>query len=721
MEQVEFNRLLRLTEDGDKDAAQSLYTEAQRRGDLPMVQKAADLLGKRRAGARRYNLQRTATAKKQELYTNLLNEQQRAVVLAGAGPLLVIAGAGSGKTRTLTYRVAHLIERGVSPERILLLTFTNKAAREMTRRVDELVEGKASQIWGGTFHHVGHRILRRHAPLLGYPETFGIMDGEDVATLMGVCVADLKLDAKKQRFPKGAVIHRYFSKAVNTLRPLEEVILEDGTQFANLIEPIQAVCARYIRRKFEMGLMDYDDLLINWRRLFSEHPEIGERFAQQFEHVLVDEYQDTNHLQGELVDLCARTHRNVMVVGDDSQSIYSFRGANFENILRFPARYEGCTVFKLEKNYRSTPEILNLANASIRFNSRRFDKALVTERPHGMKPALVPCRDMEQQAQFIAERILELHETGVSLRDIAVLYRAHYQSMQVQLELNRHNIPFTLRSGLRFFEQAHIKDVVAHLRFVANPRDELSFTRIIKLCEGIGDRLAQRLWEELGKHDDPLVVLFKSDLAAMLPKQAQRGFARLIELLQVLNDESLRSEPGTLVGKIIDSDYSDYLQTTFRNADNRVGDLEQLSAFAAQYNSLDAFLEELALVAGFSGEDIGEAGQKDEYIVLSTVHQAKGLEWPVVFVSSLWDGGFPTAQGQRDTDSEEEERRLFYVAMTRAKDELYLSYPLSRRDREGWHNVQRPSLFITELKHSIEPREDDLMEVWAIDEDVEAW
>ncbi len=716
MDRTELGALKRLADLGDKQAAQALMDEGKRCGDMVLCQQAAVALGSGRTAVRSYSLRRTSRLNANAInLDDNLNEEQRAVVEAGAGPLLVIAGAGTGKTRTLTYRVAHLISRGVSPDNIMLLTFTNKAAREMVRRVGDLVGPRATRVWGGTFHHVAHRILRQHAQRLGYPAQFNIMDSEDCATLMGVCAADVKLPDPQRRFPKGAVIQRIYSMAVNTMRSIHSIVAQKYSNFEDLIEPIQAVCVRYLQRKLEMGLMDYDDLLINWRRLFQEHPDVALHYSSRFEHLLVDEYQDVNVLQADIVDLMAKTHRNVMVVGDDSQCIYGFRGAHFESILTFPERYDDTHTFLLETNYRSTPQILALANTSIRFNQRRYDKVLRAVRSNGMHPALVPCRDMEQQAAFVTERILELHETDVPLSNIAVLYRAHYQSVELQMALTRANIPFSLRSGMRFFEQAHIKDVLAHLRLIFNPRDELSFVRVAKLCPGIGDRYAQRLWNAVCEQDDPIAALNTAEVMAKLPKKAFSSFERLAALLQTLAEPERHVAPGEMVGLVIDGDYTELLRSAFRNAENRAQDLEQLARYAAQFDSLEGFLDELALMTSITGEDVGEEGKKEDYVVLSSVHQAKGLEWPVVFVSSLWDGGFPSGRGQASVEQEEEERRLFYVAITRAMDELYLTYPLARRDRDGWYRVLRPSPFINELAemHLEEPAL-GMMEVWQL-------
>jgi DNA helicase-2/ATP-dependent DNA helicase PcrA len=404
-------------------------------------------------------------------YRKELNEQQyAAVTAAGGGPMLVIAGAGSGKTRTLTYRVAWLVEQGVPPERILLLTFTNKAAREMLRRVEGLLPMDVSAIWGGTFHHVANRLLRRHAKLIGYGNDFTILDREDSKDMLDACITDAGIDTKAERFPKGDVLAEIYSLVVNTERSIERVLAEQYDYFSHLVEQIRKLQRLYAERKVKANAMDYDDLLVNALRLFQEFKEVGDRYREQFLHVLVDEYQDTNKIQADLIDAIAMQHRNLMVVGDDAQSIYSWRGANYRNILSFPERYPSAKTFKIEVNYRSVPAILKLANDAIKGNVHQFAKHLQPVRQGGAKPWLVPCADGNQQSQFVAQRILELRDEGVALNEIAVLYRAHFHAMELQMELTKRNIPYVITSGLRFFEQAHVKDVSCFLKVAVNPR-----------------------------------------------------------------------------------------------------------------------------------------------------------------------------------------------------------------------------------------------------------
>ena len=448
-------------------------------------------------------------------YREELNAEQYAVATSPPGAALVIAGAGSGKTRAITYRVAYLVEHGVAPARIMLATFTNRAAREMLRRVEQLTGGGsdvARRVWGGTFHRIANLVLRRHAASLGYSQNYSILDAEDAKDFISVCVAEAGEDTRARRFPKAEVLQDIISFATNTDRPIDEVVARRYPHFEPLSQQITRVDRLFMERKRERNVMDYDDLLLNWKRLLEEREEVARIYREQFEHVLVDEYQDTNRLQAEIVDLLAVRHKSVMVVGDDAQSIFAFRGASVESIYEFPKRYPEARVYKLETNYRSTPEILAVANVSIASNRRQFPKTLRAARPSlGLSPALVPCRDADQQAAFIAARILELRDEGVALNETAVLYRSHYHSLELQLELTRRGIPYRVRSGVRFFEQAHIKDVVAYLRLVANPRDELAWKRVLKLIPNVGTATANRVWERLQLAADPLALVVRGE------------------------------------------------------------------------------------------------------------------------------------------------------------------------------------------------------------------
>jgi DNA helicase-2/ATP-dependent DNA helicase PcrA len=665
--------------------------------------------------SRRYQLKPASPPARALNYEGLLNDQQIAVVEAGDGPILVIAGAGSGKTRTLTWRVARLIADGVPPEAILLLTFTNKAAREMLKRVEEVCRVDTRRISGGTFHHVAHEILREHAGELGFARGYSILDREDTRDVMTAAIADCGLAVGARRFPKADVLVDLVSMAVNTQTPLAEVVADRRPQFVPLTDDVLKVARRYAERKHELNAMDFDDLLLHWKILLAEREPVRRALAERFQHVLVDEYQDTNRLQGDVIDLLVAGRRNLCVVGDDAQSIYSFRGAHFENILEFEQRYPDARRFDLTVNYRSTPQILALANASIAANVRQFEKELSAVRREGTLPAVVPCRDVNQQAGFVAQRVLELRDEGIPLPEIAVLYRAHHHSMEIQFELARRGIPFVVRSGVRFFEAAHVKDVLAHLRFARNPGDELALKRCLKITPGVGTATAEAVWSAFlarrrggrGTVDE----LLAPDVACQVPGKGRAGYARLAQLLRALTRPPTRDLPGEAIEKILDEGYEEYLRAEFLNADSRIEDVQQLAQYARSYEDTEAFLSEIALLTELSAETVAEGGEPDEKMVLSSVHQAKGLEWRAVFLVWLADGRFPSAQALKDTAGEEEERRLFYVACTRAKDELYLTHPVVAAPRDRERIVLKASRFLEEL-----PAEPDLYERWQLDD-----
>ncbi|HPU57390.1 MAG TPA: UvrD-helicase domain-containing protein [Verrucomicrobiota bacterium] len=636
-------------------------------------------------------------------YARELNEQQLAAVTAPPGPALVIAGAGSGKTRTLIYRVAYLLEQGIPPDRILLLTFTNKAAKEMMRRVSDLLGQDLPELWGGTFHSVGNRILRRHAAALGYQPDFTILDREDAKHLINACIGEADIDVKATRFPKGDVLAEIFSMALNTGRTIEQVLQEEYDSFAELSAAIGDVAKRYAARKRETNSVDFDDLLALWLKLLQTDTEACERYQRRFQFILVDEYQDTNKLQGELIDLLAARHQNVMVVGDDAQSIYAWRGAHYENILKFPERYPRAAVFRIETNYRSTPEILEVANAAIRANVHQFAKHLTAARKSGQKPALVVCHDASEQAAFVAQHVLALREEGYRLDRMAVLYRSHFHALELQLELTRRNIPFTITSGIRFFEQAHIKDVAACLKLVLNPRDELSFKRIVQLLPGIGAKGADKLWRkftELSRADTGPGALARGlqSCAGAVPRKAAVAWAQFAATIAQLEAEDVRNDASRMISLVLEAMYEDYLKENYPNYRSRVEGLEQLAVFARQFASPADFLTQLALLTSVDAEEEQAVTRDDEPLRLSTVHQAKGLEFDVVFVIMLCEGLFPSARSLETLEGEEEERRLFYVAITRARNELYLTYPLLRSIQGGsGESFQQPSRFLGEI------------------------
>ncbi len=638
-------------------------------------------------------------------YEAELNEQQLAAVTAPPGPQLIIAGAGSGKTRTLTYRVAYLLENGIDPRNILLLTFTNKAARQMLDRVANLLPMDASGIWGGTFHSIGNRMLRRHGSAIGFNSAFTIMDREDQKDLINTVVANAGIDPKEIRFPKGDVLAELFSFVVNTETPLEELLAEKFPYFLPLLEKIRDVHARYEKKKKATNSLDFDDLLQKTLSMLQEHENIAAFYRRQFQFVLVDEYQDTNKIQADLIDTLARDHRNVMVVGDDAQSIYSWRGANFKNILEFPKRYPEARVFKIEMNYRSVPEILEVANAAITENVEQFRKNLAPTRESlGMKPAVIALNDGGEQAQFVAQRILELRDEDVDLSDIAVLYRAHYHAIELQLELSRRGIPYQITSGIRFFEQAHIKDVVSFLRLVANPHDEVAFKRMVKLLPGIGNRTADNLWNEWDKslgESGELKNWGERFRKMNAPARSKKSWDQLAHTMDEIAPNGEPNPPSEMITSVVEAIYDDYAKVNFTNYELRKEDLNQLAAFARQFKNLNEFLSQLALISNVDAEAAPNQTGDKEAVNLSSVHQAKGLEFHTVFIIWLTDGMFPSSRSLDTREALEEERRLFYVAITRARDELYLSYPHMRLNAGYGDIFQRPSRFLKEIPNRL--------------------
>jgi DNA helicase II / ATP-dependent DNA helicase PcrA len=637
-------------------------------------------------------------------YARELNPQQLAAVTAPPGPALVIAGAGSGKTRTLTYRVAYLLEQGIPADRILLLTFTNKAAGEMMRRVSDLLGHELRSLWGGTFHSIGARILRTHAETLGYQRDFTILDRDDAQDLIKACVTDAGIETKGTHFPKPQVLNEIFSLTANTHKTTEELVDGQFSYFSQFAAQIADLAKRYTARKRATNAMDFDDLLALWLKLLQDNAEVREHYQRRFQFILVDEYQDTNKLQSDLIDLLAAKHHNVTVVGDDAQSIYAWRGANFLNILEFPKRYPGAKVFKIETNYRSTPEILNVANAAIAANVNQFAKELAPARKSGVKPALVACQDAGQQAAFIAQRALELRDEGVNLNNVAVLYRSHFHALELQLELTRQQIPFSITSGIRFFEQAHIKDATAFLKLVANPRDEISFKRLVQLLPGIAAKGAEKLWRafqheiQTPKTTTPLAVALQDSIACV-PKKTVMNWAQFTATIAQLEDATVRKSAARMLRLVMDAGYDDYLKETYANYERRLEELQQLAVFAFQFGSAEEFLTQLALLTNVEAEDGNATKDDTEKLKLSTIHQAKGLEFDAVFVIMLCDGMFPSMRSMESTEGEEEERRLFYVAITRAKNELYLTYPLIRAGygSTGMDAMQSPSRFLAEI------------------------
>jgi DNA helicase-2/ATP-dependent DNA helicase PcrA len=580
----------------------------------------------------------------------------------------------------------------------------------------------ASGLWGGTFHSIGNRMLRRHGSALGYSSGFTIMDREDQKDLIDTVVAAAGINPKEIRFPKGDVLAEIFSFVINTETPIDALLAEKFPYFLPLLEQIQDVHARYEKKKKNTNSMDFDDLLEKTLRMLIEHEHIADFYRRQFQFILVDEYQDTNKIQADFIDTLAAEHRNVMVVGDDAQSIYSWRGANFKNILAFPERYPDAQVFKIELNYRSVPEILQVANAAIAANVKQFRKELAATRPsNSFRPAVVGLNDGSEQARFVAQRILELRDEGIELDEIAVLYRAHYHAIELQLELSRRGIPYVITSGVRFFEQAHVKDVTSFVRFVANPRDEVAFKRMVKLLPGIGNKSADshwRAWETSLEAARPQAVETSNEtpdgrptprpnfwseplLAMPVGAKSRKSWEQLAHTLDEIAPGGQPNPPSEMITSIVEAIYDDYAKANFTNYELRREDLNQLAAFARQFKDVEEFLSQLALISNIDAEPALDQSKETEAVNLSSVHQAKGLEYHTVFVIWLTDGMFPSTRSLETRDAIEEERRLFYVAITRARDELYLTYPHMRLSGGFGDIFQRPSRFLKEIPNQL--------------------
>jgi len=622
-------------------------------------------------------------------YPSELNPAQLEVVLGGDGPCLVLAGAGSGKTRTITYRVAYLIENGVSPENILLVTFTNKAAKEMLSRVEMLLGSYPTGLWGGTFHSIANRLLRMYALQVGHTPNFTILDSEDAKDLIKICIKELKIDTTARRFPSPAKLHGMISYSRNASRPIADVIEAKYPNFADLVSTIDRIAEMYEMRKRAADAMDFDDLLLLLRKLLYENPNVQNRLASQFQYILVDEYQDTNVIQADIVRALASVHQNLLVVGDDAQSIYSFRAAEIQNILGFQEAYAQSNVFRLTTNYRSTPEILQLANTVIGNNRNQFKKELTSVSRPFEKPNLIPAANGFQEAEYIAEQVLALRDEGTPLQEIAVLFRAAFHSQSLEFELMKRDIPYEYRGGMKFFQRAHIKDVVAHLRIVANVKDEMAWMRALGIQPGIGLVTAGKIVRKIHAYetiDEVVAAEFK------LASRAARGMENMKSVLKRMLVGN--RQPADMIRAVASSDYRDYLEAEYPDFMDRLDDIEQFALFAEGYQNLTTFLDEVSLTDEY-GAAREQGSSDDEKIVLSTVHQAKGLEWDAVFVISLSDGKFPNQRALEEDGGVEEERRLFYVAVTRARKHLFLTYPITTGGDSLF--IGQPSLFLQEL------------------------
>jgi len=619
-------------------------------------------------------------------YKKELNPAQYQAVTTTEGPVLVIAGAGSGKTRTLVYRLAYLVDRGVDPGDILLLTFTRKSAKEMLTRAADLLQRPLTQVMGGTFHSVCYHWLRKHGKLLGYPEGFTVMDRDDQGQLLAHIKDRLGLKKESGPFPRKETLTEILGAAVNKNLGLEMIVARDYAQFLEQLPHLQRLAVAYTEEKRRLGLLDYDDLLLEGRRLLAEHEDVRRNLSNRYRYIMVDEYQDTNHLQAELVRLLAFTHQNVMAVGDDCQSIYSFRGADFRNIMDFPSLFPGTRIIKLEENYRSTQPILDLANAVIAAAREKYTKCLFSRRPDGLRPRLYRAANENEQSRLVVAQVEDLHRQGIPLRQMAVLFRAAYHSFDLEIELVRRGLPFMKFGGFKFMETTHVKDLISYLRVVANPRDTLSWTRLLQLAPGVGRQTANRFTAAIQED-------FTLDQAvAELAKQRQPSLKELAEVLAKLNTpgETLMSRLNVALAH-----YGPLMQTRFDDYPKRTRDLEHLLTITARYQEIRSFLNDLSLDPPASLADITTPGH--DFLTLSTVHSAKGLEWEAVFIIWAAEGRFPGFYSLDSEADEEEERRLMYVALTRAKSRLAVIFPHVGYNRSIGLTINSPSRFIDGL------------------------
>lgn len=631
-------------------------------------------------------------------YEKELNPAQLEAVKHKSGSVLVIAGAGSGKTKTLTYRVARLIESGVKPESILLLTFTKKAADEMLNRAVMILDSRCEKVAGGTFHSFSNYILRKYSDLLELRNNFTIIDRADAEDVVNH-IRGKVVEKQEKRFPRKGTILDIYSKAINKNMTAESVIESEYNQFSHALEKINEISRQYVAYKRANSLLDYDDLLLYLRTLLQSNDDIRKKLSNQYKYIMIDEYQDTNALQADIIRLLASEHNNVMAVGDDSQSIYSFRGANFRNILDFPHIFPDTKIIKLEQNYRSSQNILALTNEIIDKAKEKYTKNLFSTIEHPEKPALICTNDMQTEAEFVAQRVLELQEDDISLNDIAVLCRSARMTYNLEIELAKRAIPYRKFGGLKFIETAHVKDVIAHLRVVLNPNDIISINRILLLLNGVGNQTAMRLL--------PMLATEKVETEKlMLPAKSSDSIKKLFTTMEKQRQYLLK--PATVVDNILEY-YYPILADKYDDYQKRLKDLEHFHYLSEQYSSLEDFLSDLALEPPDSSvSEVEDGARQDEYLTLSTIHSAKGLEWKAVFVIGAVDGRFPSVYSFNSEEELDEELRLLYVATTRAKTYLYITYPIDMFDHATGMVLSKPSRFLDGIQ-------DNILERWSLE------
>ncbi len=618
-------------------------------------------------------------------YEKELNPRQLEIVRETEGPCLVLAGAGSGKTRVLVYRVCRLLENGVSPSSIFLVTFTNKAAREMISRVETLLGTYPAGLCAGTFHHIGNRLLRVYCGVLGIEPNYTILDEEDSITMLKEIAGNY---SGQEELPAPAGIRKILSLSVNTLESIADIVNVRFPKQSGLIPCFRLINEEYQKRKRKLNLMDYDDLLFFWYSLL-KHESAGEEISERFRYVLVDEYHDTNKLQSMILYLVAKKHGNITVVGDDSQSIYSFRGATVNNIMEFPKIYPSARTFYLDMNYRSTPQILDFANASISRNRVRFPRKLKSARRSGIKPVLVKCYSPRDEAAFVSQRVVQLLESGIAPSEIGILFRSRYQSAETEIQFNRLKIPYIIRGGLRFFEQAHIKDVIAYFRTVENFNDEIAWRRVFALTDGIGNKTSEQLFGYLAGAKDFKEFCGRIE-SANLNVRGMKNLRMLIEMLGKIRDAK---DIPSGIDLIMDTTYARYVEKKYKDSAERFEDIKMLKSIASAYAGFSEFISESSLQEHSKGENPNIAFP----VTLSTIHQAKGLEWKIVFIIGVSANHFPHPSSALDILALEEERRIFYVGLTRAKEDVYITYYI--RDFYRTFAGNRKSVFLEEVPH----------------------
>lgn len=624
-------------------------------------------------------------------YANELNQPQYEAVMHNNGPALVIAGAGTGKTRTLTYRLARLVEDGVPPESILLLTFTRKSASEMLRRASNLLDGRCEKVSGGTFHSFALQILRKYANLAGYENTFNILDSADSEDTINLIRTRIMSNKPKKRFPRKETLQKIFNLSVNRCQKIEDILLNVYPGFIDDIDKIELIFNEYKLYKKHYNVMDYDDMLIVLSELIKNNDDIKKVLHSKIKYVMVDEYQDTNKLQHELVLKLAEKSRNIMAVGDDAQSIYSFRGAEFKNIMDFPSCFGHCEIFKIEENYRSNQPILTMTNEIIRKASFQYEKELFSRKNSEVLPKIISSENERQQSEFIVQEILELREQGINLEDMAVLFRSGFLSFDLEIELSKANIPYRKFGGMKFVETAHIKDMMSYFKILFNPRDAISWHRLLLLLEGIGPRTATKVIDSITKNHD--LKKFQSNISS---------HASIESIFRFLNELATSNMSIGEKATLIAENYKSILKNKYDDWKKRWKDIEMFISIAERYNSMNDFLNDMAIEPPVESViDIEEESKEEEFVNLSTVHSAKGLEWKVVFIIWALDGRFPSAKSAESETTLEEERRLFYVACTRAKDSLYITYPINIYDRESGTVLSKPTRFLDGIEEDI--------------------